>query len=326
MRTVDFINATNNSVSGIIYVRDKQLYPGHACAFNGWLGQLSVQATDISVLAISTATLLVVTQTTRVASKSTLVKVLLCLSVWVLPIITSTTALAMGAIVPVSGNWCWISSDRTDLRYALAHSWRFTIILVTIVSYTYIWWYITRHFKTLRLFSKGKTGQSRAADSVSNLSLDAIPMWSKAEEEHEHAPPTPTDSIDMGRPVHIHFSHDSEQDHAHTKQNISYPVKTNTQGITATTTITTTTAPGIPTPALNSHSEKIEREIKKMLLLNGYPICYVILWIPGIANRIMEASGNTSNKRVLDILQASTQFVGFANAITYGLNQQWRGR
>jgi hypothetical protein len=105
IQTADFINATCNSISGAIYVRDKQLYPGPACAFSGWLNQLSVQATDISVLAISMATLLVVTQTGRVTKASTLTKTMLCLSIWVMPVITSTTALGMGEIVPVSGNW-----------------------------------------------------------------------------------------------------------------------------------------------------------------------------------------------------------------------------
>lgn len=56
-----------------------------------------------------------------------------------------------------------------------------------------------------------------------------------------------------------------------------------------------------------------------MLLLNAYPIAYVILWIPGILNRILELSGGES--RVLRILQSSTQYVGLANAVTYGYNE-----
>ncbi|KAK0439991.1 uncharacterized protein EV420DRAFT_1228021, partial [Desarmillaria tabescens] len=59
--------------------------------------------------------------------------------------------------------------------------------------------------------------------------------------------------------------------------------------------------------------------ISKMLLLNAYPIAYIVLWIPGICNRLVEASGHSS--RVLQIMQASTQFVGFANALTYGWNE-----
>ncbi len=62
------------------------------------------------------------------------------------------------------------------------------------------------------------------------------------------------------------------------------------------------------------------RQIQKLLLLNAYPIAYVLLWIPGILNRIVEATGHKS--RPLAIMQASTQFIGFANAITYGYNEQ----
>lgn len=71
-------------------------------------------------------------------------------------------------------------------------------------------------------------------------------------------------------------------------------------------------------------TRRMEREIKKMLLLNAYPIMYVLLWIPGLVNRFMEATGNTSNSRALAALQASSQFVGLANALTYGFNTALR--
>ncbi len=68
-----------------------------------------------------------------------------------------------------------------------------------------------------------------------------------------------------------------------------------------------------------NNSRKVEREIKKMLLLNAYPILYVILWLPGILNRLLEAAGKPSY--VLTIMQCSTQYIGLANAITYGFNE-----
>lgn len=51
---------------------------------------------------------------------------------------------------------------------------------------------------------------------------------------------------------------------------------------------------------------------------------YIILWIPGLTNRALEASGQPSSSKVLAALQCSTQFVGFANALTYGLNREMR--
>ena len=62
------------------------------------------------------------------------------------------------------------------------------------------------------------------------------------------------------------------------------------------------------------------RAIQKTLLLNAYPLAYIILWIPGIVNRLIEATGHTSE--VMKILQASTQLVGLANALTYGWNER----
>ena len=59
--------------------------------------------------------------------------------------------------------------------------------------------------------------------------------------------------------------------------------------------------------------------IQKMLLLNAYPLAYIILWIPGLANRLYEATGRSSPG--LQIAQASWQLVGLANAVTYGWNE-----
>jgi hypothetical protein len=60
---------------------------------------------------------------------------------------------------------------------------------------------------------------------------------------------------------------------------------------------------------------KVDREIWKMLLLNMYPVTYLILWMPGLANRIAEGMGHS--QRALVIMQSSTQFIGLANAAVY---------
>ena len=58
-----------------------------------------------------------------------------------------------------------------------------------------------------------------------------------------------------------------------------------------------------------------------MMLLNAYPFFYIILWMPGIVNRFVEASGQ--KVAWLAALQATTQYVGLANAITYGFNEHF---
>ncbi|KAJ3541481.1 hypothetical protein NM208_g4592 [Fusarium decemcellulare] len=77
---------------------------------------------------------------------------------------------------------------------------------------------------------------------------------------------------------------------------------------------------------IRPRAHDVETEIKRMMLLNGYPIMYVILWAPGLVNRLMEASGNPNSKTTIAALQASTQFVGLANALTYGFNHYLRDR
>ncbi|KAH9884055.1 hypothetical protein F4778DRAFT_573550 [Xylariomycetidae sp. FL2044] len=316
----DFINAVDLGISGSFYVHEHVLYPGPACTFNGWLCQVSVQATDFSILAISLATLLVVTKKSRLMTMSATKKTLICLSVWIWPLITSTTITALGEMEPVSGNWCWISQGRTDLRYGLAHGWRFAIMLITLAIYSYIWWYISRHFKSL--------GGIRPTP----------PVWKRV----KHKERTPVLGAET-HPVlssfydqlssHRKVSHFESRSQGSESELLEYPTvcRPYVQRIEDADTTThaahcpESSVPSSISPTGLSHpQQQAERNIKKMLLLNGYPIMYVILWIPGLVNRVMEASGNTSNTRVLAILQCSTQFVGFANAVTYGLNQSWR--
>lgn len=45
--------------------------------------------------------------------------------------------------------------------------------------------------------------------------------------------------------------------------------------------------------------------------MNGYPLAYIILWIPGIASRLAESVGGSP--RWLKVLQASTQYIGLVN-------------
>ncbi|ORY59210.1 G protein-coupled glucose receptor regulating Gpa2-domain-containing protein, partial [Pseudomassariella vexata] len=337
----DFINSFTNSISGIIYVRNHRLVPGHACTFNGWIEQLSVQATDFSILAIGLATLLVVVGKGHLSQASTARKALICLSVWIVPFITSTTVTAMGEVKPVSGNWCWISQKRTDLRYGLTHGWRIVIILVTIGTYTYIWWYMHRHFKsmgsTLSVSNKENRGE---AVPVSSESLGLEPTgqvrmtFDISANSETHLPVTPNNSprpTSSGGGTSLdtpQYTHDSYPTSAPSSKSGRDPFLTrkfskwSSQDSDPNNTVLTT----INNDHLRRQSRQAERDIRRMLLLNGYPIMYVILWVPSLVNRVMEATGQTSSSNVLAILQCPPQYVGFANAITYGLNLFWRDR
>lgn len=439
------MNTLNNSISGSIYVQSKRLNPGPACIANGFVNQLTVQAVDFTIMAIVIVTLLTITQKTYLPSVSFRAKTLICLSTWVVPIITSTTAVAMGSMSPVSGNWCWITAKRTDLRYALTHGWRIAIIFLTVLLYTYIWWYVRCHFKALFGSVHGRavtynplTGyvasekdnwkswketdqitlegrrqpvnimidQEGAPSRARELSSEQL-VWNNDAPVRESSVPTepliqsssrelrhpyqvvddwsrtrsplqkpaqtrpakqqvshrdsPVTTLERGyhgagdsregivRSFDIHVSV-AEQHPLQKPPAINapdFPSPRRQQPVTAwpqsqTATVSCTTTNTSSRPLAHTHasgqdlasdvprghpSRRFEREIRRMLLLNAYPTLYVLLWIPGIVNRFMEATGTApSNPRIGGALQGMSQLVGFANALTFGLSATMRRR
>ncbi|KAI4647831.1 hypothetical protein J4E93_004242 [Alternaria ventricosa] len=355
----EFINSLNNSISGIYAIANEgSIAPGAACNLNGWVGQWSVQAADFSILAIAIITLTTITRKTYMPNASLMSKMLICGSVWVIPTITASTAAGLNELSPVSGNWCWISGTRTDLRYALGHGWRFSIIFGTIGIYIYIWIYMRRHFSQLHSMSQGGSyNQASAAKrrefrrddahelrSESQTELHEINVEYAYEVKHSDGMSDPN----LAKEDIIFTASDLETNSRKSATTLSPPMSPKSPYFqTASAFPSETTAPSDkkrsigmisnhPAPISGAYesgaphesgsnqqtgtsTKKVEREIKRMLLLNAYPILYIILWLPGILNRLVEAAGHPSY--ALSILQCSTQYIGFANAITYGFNE-----
>lgn len=275
----DLGNSLNNSVSGLYVVsQQKRMQEGPACIFNGWFGQFTVQAGDFSILMMAVVTLLVIRGSSLMDNASMMKKILVCGSCWVVPVITSFTALGLRLYGPVSGNWCWIMPTPRYYRYVLTHGWRIVIIFSTIFIYLYLFISLRRQFSQ-RVITAGESVE---------CSNDAPSEWKSAGH-------TTFDSrLATSEPIHVEMTvHDENS----SKE--------------ASSTFNRETAGFI----------KFQK-IQKALLMNAYPIAYVILWIPGLANRFVELSGETS--RILSIMQALTQFIGLANAITFGYNEQIR--
>lgn len=114
------------------------------------------KAADFSVLAIAVLTFMTLTFNRWVTNTTMLQIVLICTSVWVIPVITATTALAIGKYQPVSGNWCWIAPEPLWLRYVLGHGWRMSIFVVVIVLYSIIFTRVRR-----RLMARVNSNQHR---------------------------------------------------------------------------------------------------------------------------------------------------------------------
>jgi hypothetical protein len=85
-----------------------------------------------------------------------------------------------------------------------------------------------------------------------------------------------------------------------------------------------TTATAISTIDSNDSQIRMSRnkELRRFLLLNGYPILWILLWIPGMANRASELAHGKS-PIWLQALQATTQLVGLANVLTYALTEKF---
>ncbi|KAI3582705.1 Alpha/Beta hydrolase protein [Fusarium oxysporum f. sp. albedinis] len=329
---LEFINTLNNSISGSIFLKTGQLQAGIPCVVNGFIGQLSVSAADFSVLAISVTTLLTVKRMLYIPTTSRTKKALICAAVWTMPLITSIIPTAAGEMKPVGGNWCWISATRPDLRYGMTHGWRFFVIFTTIIIYIYIWIYLRRHLgskpkqprqpltfsthNTNTLFSKGSKGAGFQVMQEDEVELDTF----KTRYGNTDTPISPI--FERGNKI-------DEIEDMERKAETAYTGLANTEPTEALPipqhqiNILQTNASEFPQ---RRATHDVEVEIKRMMLLNGYPVMYVLLWIPGLTNRLLEAIQTPVSDTTIAALNTSTQFIGFANAVTYGFNHHLRDR
>lgn len=280
-------------------------------------------------------------------------KILICLSIWIIPLTTGCIAVAMGVMMPAGANWCWISASRTDLRYALNHGWRFVIIAAIICIYGYVYWYMSRHFKSLAATERSSNYNSMAAGRRSRIdSMQkhpyALAVAPRAPDVDDVQPASPDRRNVAGRSW-LRLSTCSEHsdfpqlpDSAVTKEDVSLKrsasegvdgcadepsvdnVHLARSGSVSSTASTMSNTMGRVETQKSPHTRRVKREVKKMLLLNAYPILYVLLWIPALVNRLLQAANHDLSSRVLDALQTSSAFVGLASGITYGFNQQLR--
>ncbi|KAI9792074.1 MAG: hypothetical protein M1816_003056 [Peltula sp. TS41687] len=344
LAVADFINALNNSISGGYMLSKKHnLVDGSSCVANGFIKQLSVQGMDCSILVIAVITLLSVKKKMMISDASTLAKCAVCGVVWILPVSTSyvhqrwnptvfstvdadgmdfkgLTALGLGLYHPVSGNWCWIEEKPAHLRYVLTYGWRFLFIVLSVIIYTYLYLYLHYHFKRIRSL--------RTSQRPPPPSLPTTPHHKWADDGLlSKRPALKMSSFSTSSTGSSSVCVESQKD-------LKSPEPPTSPGVMVAKTIcqesyvpsiNNSNNPSSPVePICNAHLAATEACVKKTLLLNAYPIMYIILWIPGIANRIVEATGSSS--RPLTILQASTQYIGLANAITYGLNERVVGQ
>ncbi|KAF5679447.1 cyclic amp receptor 2 [Fusarium heterosporum] len=266
----------------------------------------------------------------------------------------------MGEMRPVGGNWCWIS-NRADLRYTMAHGWRICVIFGTVAIYLYIRFYLKRKLRcdtpeSNRIASLSLKRQKRKGFQVMDdegLELDAFGRSEqnakamKAAALGRHEPlvsprHTGLDDLESG----LEKGAEAESSTARRGTIRHRPTSSKVGVDSLITAVDDTPAEGPrATPSqdgeqpqvnvlqtngsefrMRPDNHQVELEVKRMLLLNAYPFMYVILWAPGLINRVMEASGHSNSVAINAALQAPSQFIGLANALTYGFNHHLRDR
>lgn len=243
----------NNSISGImILARGRDLNNGPWCEANGFITQLGVQAVDCCIFTISFVLLYMITHPSALLHPTIFSTVLLIIAPWIVPIITSSVALAKHYIHPIRGNYCWIQANPAYLRYILTHGWRFAIIVAVVAMGLFTRFYLKRH--PIELQGGCECVEEPSKDEGVRDDPDQI-----------------------------------------------------------------TQLPRLQIPEETQYSVVAESEREKVLRLSNYLWIYIILWLPGLANRIAEATGHEI--RALHILQASTGFVGFGHAFSFGWNE-----
>lgn len=274
------------------------LTPGFSCDVNGWVGQVSVQAADFSVLAIAIVTFLTINFNSWVINSAVDKQRLICALIWVVPLTTGTIALATDNIEPVTGNWCWISRDPLYLRYVLAHGWRFAIFVIVAGLYVAIFLHVRR-----RLSQRNRTPTLNRAYSFSmyadSASVTNVSMIHNELIRGKNATPTmPREAVtrassERNKETGLEAAQDAKQ--------------------------TAQQRLGVRPRVRVLHSSTLDHDTKHWLLLSLFPLAYIVVWIPGMANRFAELVGYQADWLIA--LQATTQLTGLVNALVYGFRE-----
>lgn len=268
------------------------------CDLNGWVGQVSVQAADFSVLAIALTTLLTVHFNSWVLKSTRYEQYLVCASIWIVPLITATIALATDHIEPVTGNWCWIASKPAYLRYVLGHGFRYVIFAVVIGAYASIFFSVHK-----RLSSRNKIETLHPRYSFSMYTENATDVnVSMVHDELIRG------KVTMPTMVREAVTKSSSSRNKETGLEAAQEAKQEAQ-------LRLGVKPRIRVLA----SSELDRDTKHWLLLSLFPLMYILVWLPGVFNRLVEATGNYS--QTLTALQALTQLTGLVNALVYGFRE-----
>ncbi|KAF8621918.1 hypothetical protein AX15_007413 [Amanita polypyramis BW_CC] len=312
LATSDFLNSLKNLIAGIYVLSYKNnINPGRTCHFIGFVTQVAGQATDCAILAIAITTVLSITKRGPISTVPQGrwkwgQKVLLCCVIWAFPFFTGFLALGMGWYKPVTGEWCWLETKPVYLRLVLMHGWRYLFIITEVGLYVYLNIHLRRHYQRM---AQAMTAQGPAAPRATQSDPDSV----SAGELSVKIEPITAGKNNALSTKSTHWRRLSSSSVRHTKPPRSI------LGLWSFSWTTTDLRRQHHTSGSFSADTQYQA-IQRVLLLNAYPFAYIVLWIPGLANRTLEATGRSNV--VLQFLQTTTLLVGLANALTYGWNER----
>ncbi|KAI1027616.1 hypothetical protein LB504_011639 [Fusarium proliferatum] len=287
------------------------------CIANAWVGQLTVQTIDFNILFISITVLLTVRKGHLLQDSSLWSVVLICFCAWIPGIITSFAALGLQAYGPVGGNWCWIQKKYPILRWSLSFGWRLFIFFLVIIIYTMVYFQLKRAF--------GRFGFSGPSPNGTNLTSTETATRT----QHDTTPSEPhilkSSSLTVAYELRQMNGPNSDSSSTAPLSNQAHcysSPRSHFSTASASTPYHTTFSQQARMPA-EQLRKKASPNLRRMMLLNGYPLGYLILWTPGVINRFIEIKGMSSPPWLVALL-ASTQYIGLVHAITYGYNEQLR--
>ncbi|EWG53557.1 hypothetical protein FVEG_17139 [Fusarium verticillioides 7600] len=285
----EFANNLNNSTSGIWHLKNGELSIGRLCTVNGFIGQFSAQGVDLSILAVAVVTLFTVTRRIYMPAVSMTKRLR-----------PDTPANRKVACLPVR-------KPRRNGVQVTDHE-EFELDPLELVQPN------TTATKPAMFPEESQPPPSPRKNRFKEINLEFGERTQAGPSEAQgasvrHRPTASKSGADLPRPE--------------VTGNLFAEVYTPRQSQHSQISALQTNASEFH---MRPSTDQVELEIQRMLLLNAYPFMYVLLWAPGLINRLMEASGNPNSKTINVALQAPTQFIGLANALTYGFNHYLRDR
>ncbi|KAJ3188986.1 hypothetical protein HK101_009057 [Irineochytrium annulatum] len=320
----DFVNGVCNSVAAVMALRN-ELHPGSFCDIEGFLAQWSVQISDLTTLALAVTTFLIAR---AAVDHSTLARrlaqlerasIYLVIALLTIPIITASIGYLLVGMAPTQ-SWCWFAPQpaplATYVRYGLTHGPRMVIIIIIVTLYTHLFFVFKRRIDEAEEASIGGGG-SPAVMSTAAASPVSQPTPPPGCFLPTSSPSSPTSRKAAGS-VEFEITPGAGGPSGSGSYGAGYSVGADRgycRGVSQ--------AYIVDRAAQKRKAEAQRAAIVKLLI---YPACYTLLWLPGIVNRIAEATNQSPEvQAVTGFCQFTTQFVGLANAIIYGFSVLWAG-